>query len=319
MKTAIIYNDRFIDHDTGPSHPECPGRLEAIISRLRDSGTWDRLVRPDFEPADMAWIERVHSTAYINRLRSACEQGRMFIDVPDSAICPGSFDVARLAVGGILAAVDAVMAGQVDNALCALRPPGHHAEHDRSMGFCMFNNIAIAAEYLLEKHGLKRVAIVDFDVHHGNGTQHTFESRDDVLFISLHEDPQFMYPGTGYAHEEGMGRGQGLTVNVPLMPRSTDYDYRQAFQKQVIPAVDSFKPQFLLVSAGYDPHELDPIGHQRVTDEGFAWMAAELRAAADRLCGGRLLVALEGGYHFEAQAKCVEQLLEVLLAPPEAS
>jgi len=316
MKTAIIYDDRFIDHDTGPSHPECPGRLEAIVSRLRDSGMWDRLERPDFGPADMEWIERVHSAAYINRLRSACEQGRMFIDSPDSAICPGSFDVARLAVGGILSAVDAVMSGQADNALCALRPPGHHAEHDRSMGFCMFNNIAIAAEYLLKKHGLKRVAIVDFDVHHGNGTQHTFESRDDVLFISLHEDPRYQYPGTGYAHEQGVGAGQGFTINVPLMPRSTDYDYRQAFKEQVIPALDDFKPQFLLSSAGFDPHELDPLGHMRVTDEGFAWITGTLLDAAGRLCENRLLITLEGGYHLAGQARCVEQLLQLMLDGP---
>ena len=316
MKTAIIYDDRFIDHDTGPSHPECPGRLEAIVSRLRDDGMWDRLERPDFGPADMAWIERVHAKAYIDRLRSACEQGRMFIDVPDSAICPGSFDVARLAVGGTLAAVDAVMAGQVDNALCALRPPGHHAEYDRSMGFCMFNNIAIAAEYLLQKHGLKRVAIVDFDVHHGNGTQHTFERRNDVLFISLHEDPRYQYPGTGYAHEQGVDAGEGFTINVPLMPRSTDYDYRQAFREQVIPALDEFKPQFLLSSAGYDPHELDPLGHMQVTDEGFAWIAGQLLDSARRLCENRLLITLEGGYHLDGQARCVEQLLELMLNPP---
>ena len=316
MKTALIYSDRFVEHDTGPGHPERPERLQAIVGRLRDTGLWQRLEHPTFGPAEAAWIERVHAKGYIRRLRVACQQGRLFIDEPDSAICPASSSIAELAVGGMVAAVDAVMTGRADNAFCALRPPGHHAEHDRSMGFCLFNNIAIAAEHLLHQHGLERVAIVDFDVHHGNGTQHTFEARDDVLFVSIHEDPRCQYPGTGYAHEQGVGRGEGFTLNVPLPSLSGDDDYRHAFETQVIPAVDAFEPQCLLVSAGYDPHELDPLGHQRVSDAGFASMAGQLLAAAARLCQGRLLVTLEGVYHLDAQARCVEQLLRLMLDPP---
>ena len=313
METALIYDDCFLQHHTGRHHPECPQRLEAIVRRLHDTQLWDRLEHPAFGPADWKWIEQVHTKEYIRRLRGACEQGRPFIDEPDSAICRESFGIAQVAVGGVLAGVDAVMTGAADNAFCAVRPPGHHAERDRSMGFCLFNNIAVAAEYLRGQHGLERVAIVDFDVHHGNGTQHVFEARDDVLFVSLHEHPHYQYPGTGFAEETGVDGGKGFTLNIPLQPHSDDAVYRQAFEAQVLPAVDAFQPQCLLVSAGFDAHELDPLGHQQVSDDGFVWMAQQLHDAAKRLCQGRLLVTLEGGYHLEAQARCVEAMLRVLL------
>ena len=315
MKTALIYDDRFIEHDTGLHHPECPQRLEAIVGRLRETGLWQRLERLAFAAAEPAWIERVHADAYIRRLRDACAQGRPFIDEPDSAICAESHNIALLAAGGVVAAADAIMAGSVANAFCAVRPPGHHAERDRSMGFCLFNNVAVAAEHLLDQHGLERVAIVDFDVHHGNGTQHSFEARNDVLFVSIHEDPRYQYPGTGYAHEQGVNRGAGFTLNVPLLPSSDDVDYRRVFEEQVIPAVDDFKPQFLLVSAGFDAHESDPLGHQQVSDDGFEWMTEQLLAVADRCCQGRLLVTLEGGYHLDAQARCVERMLQLMSEP----
>jgi acetoin utilization deacetylase AcuC-like enzyme len=317
MRTALIYDDCFVEHDTGPNHPERPQRLVAIVELLRESKLWGRFVRPDFGPGDMSAIERVHDRAYIDRLRSACEQGEGFIDTPDSAICRDSFRIAQVAVGGVLAAVDALMAGRVDNAFCAVRPPGHHAERDRSMGFCLFNNVAIAAEHLLTQHDLQRVAIIDFDVHHGNGTQHSFESRDDVLFISIHEHPEYQYPGTGFEHERGIGDGEGFTLNIPLMPGSNDGDYQRAFETLVLPALESFAPQCLLLSAGFDAHDSDPLGSQQVSDACFAWIAKQMLSAAQRHCDDRLLVTLEGGYHLQAQARCVEQMLRLMLGPTD--
>ena len=312
MPTGLVYDERFLLHDTGPGHPERPDRLRAVVKRLRDEGVWEGLVHLSFAPAETSQMLRVHGAAYVDRLRAACMQGLPFIDESDSAICAESFDIACLAVGGALAAVDAVWEGRVDNAFCALRPPGHHAEADRSMGFCLFNNVAIAARYLMEHHGVARVAIVDFDVHHGNGTQHLFEDCGDVLFVSLHEDPTLLYPGTGHASETGRGPGQGATINLPMRPRSTDDDYLEAFASTVVPALERFGPQVLLVSAGFDASVHDPLAHICVTRSGFRWMAAQLKEAAGRLCQGRLISLLEGGYDLGALAEAVCDHVSVL-------
>ncbi|MEE9212001.1 MAG: histone deacetylase, partial [Phycisphaeraceae bacterium] len=201
--------------------------------------------------------------------------------------------------------VDQVSAGHVRNAFCAVRPPGHHAEHDRSMGFCIFNNVAIAAEHLIREHGLERVAIIDFDVHHGNGTQHIFEDRADVLYISIHEHPQHLYPGTGFASETGRGPGEGTTINLPVLPGAGDDVYRRLFRQRVIPALDDFSPQVLLISAGFDACKDDPLAHVELSAEGFGWMTQQLRDAAERHCGGRLISMLEGGYDLRSLAECV--------------
>jgi acetoin utilization deacetylase AcuC-like enzyme len=313
MTTALIYSDRYIDHDTGAGHPERPERLRAIATHLRQTGHWDRMTPLTFEAADLTWIGRLHERAYLDRLKHACDHSVPFIDVPDSAICRESYDIARLAVGGTLAAIDAVIAGQAHNAFCAVRPPGHHAEADRSMGFCLFNNIAIAAEYLIGHHGLERVAILDFDVHHGNGTQHIFEERDDVLFISLHEHPDYLYPGTGFAEETGQGKGEGFTLNLPLMPHAGDDEYKQAFTERVLPAIADYKPQMLLISAGFDAAEHDPLAHQMVTNPGFRWFAQRLRDSAEHHCDGRMVALLEGGYDLTTLSQGAEQLVDVLL------
>jgi len=190
----------------------------------------------------MRWIEAIHTAEYIERLHAACKQGERHIDVPDSAICPESFEIAQLAVGGVLAAVDAVMQGQIDNAHCAVRPPGHHAERDRSMGFCLFNNVAIAAQYLRRHYQLPRVMVLDWDVHHGNGTQHTFEDDPSVFYCSLHEHPSFCYPGTGWAWEAGHGDSRGTKLNLPLMPHTGDAEMQEVFEQQFVPAARSYVP-----------------------------------------------------------------------------
>ncbi len=326
MTTGLIYHDQFAAHSTGPSHPERPERLGAIMERMRGSPLWDQLTLLTPTPAELSAIAAVHDLVYIERLRETCIQGEGHIDCVDSVICAESFDIALLAAGGSIMAVDTVMRGPgaidpvtghrgVHNAFCAVRPPGHHAEPNRSMGFCLFNNIAIAARHLLDHHGLSRVAIVDFDVHHGNGTQHAFENIAEVLFVSVHEHPSYLYPGTGFAWETGQGSGEGFTLNIPLDPGGADREYRRAFVQQVLPTLDRFKPEFLLISAGFDASEFDPLAHMKVTSEGFTWMTRQLKMAAERHCYGRLVSCLEGGYNLRALAENVANHVGVLLQP----
>ncbi len=313
MTTAYVYHDDFTKHDTGRGHPERPDRLRAIKKRLETTKLVEQLEPLKFEPADMKWIKRIHDDAYIERLARACKNDEPFIDAADSAICPKSADIARLAVGGVLATTDAVMKSKADNAFCAVRPPGHHAERDRSMGFCLYGNVAIAAEYLLVEHKLERVAVVDYDVHHGNGTQHIFEERDDVLFISLHQHPKTLYPGTGFEREVGRGKGEGYTLNVPLMPGGGDTVYKRAFDDKVLPKLRDYKPQALIISAGFDAAKADPLAQMTVSADGFEQMSKALIDAADDLCQGRVIACLEGGYDLDALSDGVERLVRVLL------
>ena len=305
MTTAFFYDDRFLEHDTGRGHPERPDRLRAILLALAHAELMKDLKRPGFEKAGLELIKALHKPEYIQRCFDECRKGATYIDTPDSAICADSADIARLAVGAVVRAVDMVMAGEVDNAFCAVRPPGHHAEADKSMGFCLFGNVALAAHHLTQTHGLERVAIVDFDVHHGNGTQHLLEYRPDILFISLHQEPLTLYPNTGYCNEYGKGEGLGYTLNVPLPPDSGDIEYQDAFDNMVIPKLDEFKPQFLLISAGFDAAEEDPLAEMTVTTEGFDWMSRRLVDAARRHCGGRVVSVLEGGYDLDALSRGV--------------
>lgn len=302
MTTGLIYDDRFLNHDTGPGHPERPDRLRAIVAALKSSGLWERVEHLAFETSTPSRMERLHSPAYVHRVIETCASGMPYIDVPDSAVCEASADLAMFAVGGVLRAVDAVMQGEIDNAFCAVRPPGHHAEMGRSMGFCLFGNVALAAESLIADHGLDRVAIVDFDVHHGNGTQHLLEDRADILFVSVHEDPVHQYPGTGFAHETGKGDGTGFTLNVPLAPGSGDAAYRAAFDDAIIPKLDAFAPQFVLLSSGFDAATADPLGGMNVTTPGFVAMTQQILAVANRHAAGRVVSVLEGGYDLDALA-----------------
>ncbi len=312
-RTGWCYDARFLLHDTGPHHPERPQRLRAITARLHDDGLLRRLTPLVFGPADLQWIVANHSAEYVERVRRACASGAPYIDTPDSAICPHSFEVAQLAVGALLAACDAVLSGEADNAFCCVRPPGHHAERELSMGFCLFNNVAIAARYLREKWGLERVLIVDFDVHHGNGTQHAFDDDPSVFFCSFHEHPAYRYPGTGREHESGRGPGAGFTLNLPMRPGATDADYREALQGKFMPAAHAFRPQFILVSAGFDAHEADPLADIRLSDAGFEWLSRQIVALARETCGGRLVSTLEGGYDLDALARNVSRHIACLL------
>ena len=237
--------------------------------------------------------------------------GRISLD-PDTSMSPGSLTAAYLAAGGALAAVDAIMSRQVDQAFCAVRPPGHHAESGRAMGFCLFNNVAIAARYVQKKHGLKRVLIVDWDVHHGNGTQHSFEDDPSVLFFSAHQYPH--YPGTGRKSERGRGAGEGFTINVPMEAGEGGEEYREIFQKSLVPTADSFKPEFVIVSAGFDAHKDDPLGNMGLTEEGYADLTGIVAGIAKRHAGGRILSSLEGGYHLTALAASVDRHIQALLA-----
>lgn len=313
MTTGLFYHDRFLDHLTGKNHPEHPDRLRAILRGLEDDGLLGRLQRPEFAPVDIELVNRLHDPGYVQHCFDDCRNHAPFIDSPDSAVCPDSADIAQLAVGAVIRATDLVLAGDLQNAFCAVRPPGHHAEFDESMGFCLFGNIAIAADYLTHRHNLERVAIVDFDVHHGNGTQHLLQQRSDILFISIHQDPMTLFPGTGFGNEIGKGEGKGFTLNIPLFPGCGDDHFKQAFDTQIMPKLDEFMPQFLLVSAGFDAAIEDPLAQLHVTTEGFAWMSNQLADAADRHCDGKLVSVLEGGYDLDALSRGVNAHVTALL------
>ncbi|MCG3125411.1 MAG: Histone deacetylase-like amidohydrolase [Phycisphaerae bacterium] len=310
---GLVCDEVFKRHDTGPYHPERPARLDAIAAELERSGLMQRVERLPVRPIDDALLLRVHERSYIDRLVEACRRGKETIDCADSTICRASDTIARLAAGAVADAARAIGAGRLRRAFCAIRPPGHHCERDRSMGFCLINNVAVAARVLRDEGGFERVAILDWDVHHGNGTQHIFEADPTVLFISLHGHPAYLYPGTGYAHETGVGAGAGYTLNIPLMPGADDATYRNAFEAQVIPALEHFEPQVLLISAGFDAHRDDPLADMAVSDAGFTWMTSAAVALADRCCSGRILSVLEGGYDLAALARCVRTHVELFL------
>ena len=305
MPTGLVYHDAFLAHDTGPTHPERPSRLRAILQTLEQHHHLDAMPRLEAAPATRADLETLHDPAYVQRVFDAAARDRPYVDTPECPLSPGTLDAALLAVGGVFAAVDAVMAGEVDNAFCAVRPPGHHAEADRATGFCFFGNVALAAERLMRRHGLSRVAVVDFDVHHGNGTQHLFEDRGDVLFCSIHQHPTTLYPGTGFSYERGRGAGEGLTVNVPLDPGAGDAEFRHALVYQIMPALHAFAPAFVLLSAGFDAARDDPLAQLDVTPEAFRWATGFLKKQAEKHCGGKLVSVLEGGYNLRSLSECV--------------
>jgi acetoin utilization deacetylase AcuC-like enzyme len=302
-RTGLVRSPIFHRHPTGPGHPERPARLEAIERRLEESGLLARLTPVEPRPAEERWLEAVHDPAYLRRVERACGSGERLLDSPDTGIGSESYAVALLAVGGALALVDAVLEGRLDNGFAAVRPPGHHAERDRAMGFCLFNNVAVAARYAQRRHGAGRVLIVDWDVHHGNGTQHAFEDDPSVFYGSLHQWP--LYPGTGAACERGRGSGEGFTLNLPLPPGSRDADWLAAFDRALIPAADSFRPDLVLVSAGFDAHRDDPLAGTLLSEAGFTGLTQRVCELARRHCGGRLVSLLEGGYHLRALADCV--------------
>jgi acetoin utilization deacetylase AcuC-like enzyme len=322
----------FIKHDTGPHHPERPDRIRAISLAVRQAGLIDSSNPfPDFaldlqlspvtgpklleltpEPADLDALCRIHPQSMIDRIRHICEVGGGLLDQSDTPVSRDSYAVALLSCGAVLKCCDAVMTGRVRRAFAAVRPPGHHAEPSAPMGFCLFSNVAVAARHLQKKHGIGKVAIVDFDVHHGNGTQAAFESDPSVLFISLHQHPRTCYPGTGFDWETGEGAGAGTTLNIPMMPGSGDDEYLLAFDDRVIPALEAYRPEVLLISAGFDAHREDPLAQMQVSENGFERMTRLLTHFADRHCGGRVISALEGGYNLRALGRSVVRHLVAL-------
>lgn len=312
-KTAFIYSDTYLEHDQGPGHPERPERLSVIVAALKSDGLLKKLLRPDPSPAELKWLASIHDGDYIERVRQACERAPINLG-PDTAVSRGSFDAAVLAAGGVMVAVDAVMEGKVRNAFCAIRPPGHHATRDGAMGFCIFNNVAIAARYIQGKYGLKRVLIVDWDAHHGNGTQDAFYEDQTVLYFSIHQYPY--YPGSGAAGERGKGNGEGFTINVPLKAGSGDTECVAAFRETLLPAAEEFKPDFVLISAGFDTHEDDPLTDLSVTEAGFVRMTEIVKGIAESYCDGRLVSVLEGGYGLQAVGGCVAGHVRILATSP---
>ncbi len=311
-KTGYVYDERYLLHDPGSWHVERPDRIKVIHKRLVFSGLIKELVCLEPFLAPLEWIEKLHNPDYIERFRRACEKGNPILDTGDCGICPKSFEIARLAVGGVFAACDAMLAGEITNAFCAVRPPGHHAERSQAMGFCFFSNVALGARYLQEKHGLERIAIVDWDVHHGNGTQHLLESDPSVLYISLHQDPSSCYPGTGRKTETGKGPGQGATLNFPFPPHSTDQDYIEIMDGDVLPALEAFQPDCLMISAGFDAHRDDPLAHMNLTQKGYMVMGALLGSFAKDCCQSRIITVLEGGYNLAVLEECVFDHIQML-------
>ncbi len=255
-------------------------------------------------------IALVHTPEMIAQIQATQFHDSTYLD-GDTHASRHSFEAAQFAVGGLLVAVDELLAGKIDEAFAFPRPPGHHAERDHAMGFCLFNNVAIAAEYAIQKKGMKKIIILDFDVHHGNGTQHTFESRSDVFYISTHRYP--FYPGTGAADERGVGRGEGYTLNLPMEAGATDQDYADIFREQIVPAVVNYHPDLLIISAGFDSHHLDPLGGMEVSAQGFAKMAQEIEVMKKKTGNIPVLYALEGGYSLKGLSESVRSVIEVML------
>ena len=306
--TGIVRDDLFIEHDPGQWHPESPERLR-VIYRMLDSRQWPGLTTLHRRPATEGEITLIHQPSYFQMIASTDGQAHGWLDA-DTQTSPMSFQAALAAAGGMILLVQQILDGELDNGFALVRPPGHHAEADRAMGFCLFNNVAVAAAWALEKKGLSRVMIVDWDLHHGNGTQHSFYSDSRVLYLSTHQYP--FYPGSGGLDEVGHGQGRGYTVNVPLQPGHGDEEYSAIFQKVVRPLVRSYQPELILVSAGFDIYRGDPLGGMTLSPDGFAAMARLLKASADETCGGRLAFTLEGGYNVEGQAEGIGQVLDVL-------
>jgi acetoin utilization deacetylase AcuC-like enzyme len=306
--TTLIYTHRAcLEHDPGSYHPESPARLRAILAAL-DHADFAAALRREAPRAELDEVARVHPRAFIEAVLAAVPQrGHAALDA-DTVLSPQSGEAALRAVGAVCAAVDAVVEGEADNAFCAVRPPGHHAEADHAMGFCLFNSIAIGAQRARQLHGLERAAIIDFDVHHGNGTQAIFENNPHVFYASTHQAP--LYPGSGARSETGVGN----VVNVPLRPMSGSAEFRHAFNEFILPALEDFRPDFILISAGFDAHRADPLAQLMLVEADYAWVTERLMACAARHCEGRIVSTLEGGYDLDALAASAAAHVRALMA-----
>ena len=304
---TLLYTDPlFARHQMPAGHPERAERMDAVDKALA-AGAFDALDRRTAEPAPFEAIARAHPERYLQRLQEAVpDRGLVSLD-PDTHMGPDSFAAATLASGALMAAVDEVVAGRTKSAFVASRPPGHHAERTRAMGFCLVNHVAIAARHAQARHGVERVAIVDFDVHHGNGTQDIFYDDASVLYVSTHQSP--LYPGTGAASETGVGN----ILNLPLPARTDGARYRTVFRDEVVPRIDQFAPDLILLSSGFDAHADDPLGGMLLEDEDFVWITEEMLASAERHTAGRLVSILEGGYDLGALGRCTAAHVDALM------
>jgi acetoin utilization deacetylase AcuC-like enzyme len=310
LNPVLISSARFAEHQTPPGHPERPERaqvMDAVASRWRATG--GEVVAP--REATHEQLARVHDVPYIHRI-SELRDRAMALD-PDTYTSPETYEVALLAAGAAIEAVERAMSTTHTSTFALVRPPGHHAEHAHAMGFCLFNNVAVAAAHARHALGARRVAIVDYDVHHGNGTQHLFERDASVLYVSAHQYPY--YPGTGAVEEIGVGPGEGFTVNLPMESGSTDADYEQVFDRVALPILRQFAPDLVLVSAGFDAHQRDPLATMRTTEAGFAAMTMALRRVADECCRGRIALVTEGGYDLAALEASIEAVVLTLAGP----
>jgi acetoin utilization deacetylase AcuC-like enzyme len=328
-RTGFVYDERCELHDNGSMlvegrvqdwldvpHAENAERLRRTYQVLERSGILGALMRVPAREATVEELALVHPTSYVESIRAASQRGSLEWVGPEARVSPGTWTAAVLAAGGLLEAVDRVVEGEIDNAFVCCRPPGHHASMEQAMGFCLFNSVAVAARYLQSRHGLERIAILDWDVHHGNGTQEIFYADPAVLFVSLHQDD--LYPkGLGAVEQRGAGEGEGATVNIPLPAGTGDEGYRYAFEEVVAPVVKRFRPDFILVSAGQDAAATDPHGRMSMTTEGFRALTRKTKRRAEQLCGGRVVAFLEGGYSLDHLPLCNLAVVEELagLAP----
>ena len=311
LRPGLVLDPVFERHDTGPGHPERAARLQAIRRAVAAAGLEESFERVAPEEADDELLELVHDAEHIRRVDRAAASGARLLDAMDTTICPESARVARLAAGSLVALCRRTARGELSGGFAAVRPPGHHAERDLAMGFCLFNNVALAARYLREHEGLGRVLIVDWDVHHGNGTQHILEQDASVFYFSLHQSP--LYPGTGARDERGRGAGHGATLNCPLPPGTGDAGFLGALRDELEPAAERFRPQFVLISAGFDAHWADPLAQLEVSTAAYGEATRRVRELARRHAGGRLVSVLEGGYDLEALGESVVEHLRALV------
>jgi acetoin utilization deacetylase AcuC-like enzyme len=314
--TNVITDQRYLEHRPGEYHPESPQRLERIYRMLKDADISGRFTEVRPRAATREELALNHSVEYVERIEKTAGKAHTMLD-PDTHTSAGSWEAAIHAAGGVLVSLDMIMEGRFNNGFALVRPPGHHAEASRAMGFCLFNNIAIGAHYLIQKYHLERLLIVDWDLHHGNGTQKSFYRSPQVLYLSTHQYPY--YPGSGSMEEIGEGKGAGYTVNIPLQGGQGDADYLKIFQEIILPIAAEYQPQFVLISAGYDPYYLDPLGAMRVTPDGFAAMTRQLMDCAQKCCEGKVLVVLEGGYHLDGITESAKKTLLALIQEPGIS